>query len=790
LILSLLINTQTRLATSLLVICAVLRLEASVSAAPFSPYFERGPGALGQRALAEGKWRKAVEDFQRAAKSGATTPHRLQARFLLAYARYRAADYAQAAREFGRLIGDYPLMVDYSRYFAGLAHFRLREYDKATPMFDAIRSESGLSGEARLALADTYRARGKADQAITIWRSFLKRSGASAQTNRASWNLAVALLATSRAADVATKREAIALLVDLAGKAPLGRARDALALALKAGQSIPKAERPPLRLSSTQKLQRARQLYNAMRNQESELAFADVLRDRSLSATMRCEASYFHAHSIFKQRQLGRAQPYFAEAESHCKKAKQPLLAIKAIYNGARGLMRKADYVRAADQFSRIEALYPQHSYADDARLQAAEALMAANKKEKARELLQTLPSKYPKGDMGHEAYWRLALDSYLAGELDLALKHLDAMLRTLGRATVYYAEGQALYWKGRILGRQKKPHEAARAYRQAIIEYPLSYYALLSFNRLRETHQTMFRQLKRRFLTPIGAVKERWEQGRHPRLQQPAVLRGVELVRLGLARYALQELAQAGLRMTGQSSKEDLWLLATILDAARIWRLSHQIPRRLETSYRVAYPHGQNLFRWRISYPMAFKGLVEQQAKSQRVERELIWAVMREESGFTATAESYANAIGLMQLLLPTARATDGRHSRKHKKKLDQKLLQDAETNIRMGSAYLNQLKRAFGGSFPLAIAGYNAGPGAVSRWLKRFGKWQLDELIEQIPYDQTRRYTKRVLSSLLVYSALYGTDHHVPEISQRVPKINRGAFKRKPRRQGSRRR
>jgi len=75
---------------------------------------------------------------------------------------------------------------------------------------------------------------------------------------------------------------------------------------------------------------------------------------------------------------------------------------------------------------------------------------------------------------------------------------------------------------------------------------------------------------------------------------------------------------------------------------------------------------------------------------------------------------------------------------------------------NIRLGSAYLEQLMTRFDSRWSAAIASYNAGPEAVSRWLAE-GPREDDEWVEAIPYDQTREYGKRVRRSLHVYRTLY---------------------------------
>jgi soluble lytic murein transglycosylase len=80
---------------------------------------------------------------------------------------------------------------------------------------------------------------------------------------------------------------------------------------------------------------------------------------------------------------------------------------------------------------------------------------------------------------------------------------------------------------------------------------------------------------------------------------------------------------------------------------------------------------------------------------------------------------------------------------------------LVDPALNVRLGSLYLDQLARRFG-TLAAAVASYNAGPDAVASWLGADGAAD-DEWVEDIPYDQTRAYVKRVLRSVHVYRTLY---------------------------------
>ena len=141
--------------------------------------------------------------------------------------------------------------------------------------------------------------------------------------------------------------------------------------------------------------------------------------------------------------------------------------------------------------------------------------------------------------------------------------------------------------------------------------------------------------------------------------------------------------------------------------------------------------------------------------------ERALLLAVSRQESEFNEQAVSPAGARGLMQLMPATAKAVA--------KSLDlawrgERSLHDTPYNVRLGGAYLEDLLTDYGGSYVMAIAAYNAGPGRVSRWVKDFGDprdldaERLIDWIELIPFSETRNYVQRVLEGVQVYRALLG--------------------------------
>jgi len=106
------------------------------------------------------------------------------------------------------------------------------------------------------------------------------------------------------------------------------------------------------------------------------------------------------------------------------------------------------------------------------------------------------------------------------------------------------------------------------------------------------------------------------------------------------------------------------------------------------------------------------------------------------------------------MQLMPATARMTAGYRDKKPYNPL---WLTDPDYNVRLGTRHLRSLLDQYQQETVFALAAYNAGSGALSRWRKGFGHLEKDEFIENIPYQETRDYVKKIIASIGIYQALY---------------------------------
>jgi soluble lytic murein transglycosylase len=136
-----------------------------------------------------------------------------------------------------------------------------------------------------------------------------------------------------------------------------------------------------------------------------------------------------------------------------------------------------------------------------------------------------------------------------------------------------------------------------------------------------------------------------------------------------------------------------------------------------------------------------------------------MVHAIARQESQFADNAISHAGARGLMQLMPGTAREQAGKIGVQY---LSASLIDDPQYNLRLGDAYFARMMDYFGGSYPLAVAAYNAGPGNVNKWLAangdpRTGAVDWVSWIERIPLSETRGYVQHVLENAVVYNTMH---------------------------------
>jgi soluble lytic murein transglycosylase len=328
-------------------------------------------------------------------------------------------------------------------------------------------------------------------------------------------------------------------------------------------------------------------------------------------------------------------------------------------------------------------------------------------------------------------AGWRLGWSRYRTKRYAEAIEYFDRLIVDDDSPSTQ----RARYWRARALD-QSAGAGADDEYRALAVEYPLSYYGFRAAAHMRRPAE--------------GSDPEPIDPGSSG-LAERDLMRARILLEAGMLAEAHAELELLYPRVRGVADRLNLAQLYA--DSGDFYR-----PELLMIegySKRLAgLPAPGDLEVWWHAWPTPFVDLFREVAESGiRVEPGLVYAVMREESGYRPEVVSISGARGLLQIMPETGERLAVRESLAEFSPDD---LFIPSINIRLGSAYLEQLMTRFDGRKSAAIASYNAGPEAVSGWLAA-GPFEDDEWVEAIPYDQTREYVKRVLRSLHVYRALY---------------------------------
>lgn len=152
--------------------------------------------------------------------------------------------------------------------------------------------------------------------------------------------------------------------------------------------------------------------------------------------------------------------------------------------------------------------------------------------------------------------------------------------------------------------------------------------------------------------------------------------------------------------------------------------------------------------------YPRDYQEQVEKYAKQNNVDPLLIYSIIKAESNFNPEVVSKSNAMGLMQLMESTAVEMANKLEDPIESK-DELFL--PEKNIMIGTKYFAELMKRYNGNMLLALTAYNAGIGNVDEWIEDGIIRKDGSDIENIPYQETNRYVRKIVRDYKIYYRLY---------------------------------
>lgn len=487
------------------------------------------------------------------------------------------------------------------------------------------------------------------------------------------------------------------------------------------------------------KLDRAERLLKAGREQ----AAADLLRGappRSL------RARWYHVRglALFRMRNHYDEAAHVLALAASTKSDTQDFDA----FHTARALARADHNDRAIKEFRKFVKRFSSSEYAAEASYLAAwlelrmgRAVGFANMEKFARSSLANSAQA-----LKREALWTLGYRAYTQQRHEQAQGFL---LEVATSAREQMERNGANYWAARAKHDAGDKAGAAELWNAVIADDPFHWYALLARARLREAGTPA------PDLTPVAdtAATATTAATQVSLPEDVAFYVGVGLFEDASKALRKQEKAIRDGASDGQQLQTLVRAYHAVDDHARPYHLT--IAAHANSLMTAWTPETDWI--WRTTMATPHHARVNAEASAHGLDPSYVYAIMRKESAFDPRVVSYADALGLMQLLHGTAVKVarvlgDPAPSRDD-------LFRPA-VNIRLGTALLAQLEAELGPERALSMAGYNAGEHRVHQWLKRVSAKELDRFVEEIPIDQTRNYVRRVHANWARYRYLLEPD------------------------------
>lgn len=639
---------------------------------------------------------------------------------------------------------------------------RLRDVDPsaAAQSAEKLLTEPLFRTRAEQLLALSLYEAGRPEEAEPLLRALVAEAPEKSAVVAYSMPLAT-ILAAKR--DLPSQKEALALYRRVLTRAPT---RDEAAVARSAAaavlENMPSAQRIALAsLTADESFAEAEALNDVREYVRSANAFSAIAKRFKGDPLIVCDARLGQGKALASANKRDAALAQFEEVARTCPKAEH---LTAAHFHAGRALLRSGKPKDAIAHYDRIAREYPGHKLADDALLAAAVANVDLSDTAAARDRLKKLIDLGSRGDMRPDARFMLAWLERGQHNYQAALNELDQQILEGTGENTEELIGRAAYWRARTLLDLQRRDEAEDAFAALVETRPFSYYAQQALARIEEIDHGRATSL-------IRALKDDTPRDRKeplrieplPELKRPEAERAKELLRVAEAGPAVEELDSMG--CFASAARDELYLLcAALLQEFGAEGPATSLARRRVQRVMSTPPKGPSLALWRVVFPRAYRPLLDDVAKKNDVPPAFVRAIAREESSFNPRAVSPASAYGLIQLIRSTAK----QHAQPLNLPSDPESLKNPEINLRIGTSFMRSLFDRYKGNFAIVPAAYNAGPGAADKWIRERGHLPLDEWIETIPYNETRRYTRRVLQSYGIYAWL--DEGRVPALSKHV--------------------
>ena len=520
---------------------------------------------------------------------------------------------------------------------------------------------------------------------------------------------------------------------------------------------------------------------------------ADTIAQGSLNALQKLVAGHpelqitrnqrmTHAMVRFNRGQLTSARSEFRKAATGHKDK----ITARATYYIGRTYHRQRKYDLALKEYNKIVSLYPASGYLTRALYQSTLCYRRKGQPQLAEKHLIAFIEKYSWSALADDALYDL-------GWVQENEKLYDKAIASYRRLTTQYTNSDRLpraYWQiGWIQFRNERYADCIETFTTLMKGFPTDSFAKAAHfwigksyerqNQLKVAEATYSEIAKASHWYYSGRAKEHLKRLRsktdgsvkpevlaapraHVTLDSPAwknigskkTPRVAQLMRLKLFEDALTEL-DGLIKRNNSNLRDNYYNLIFCLEKLKKFQQAHGYADRLS---RFQPLRGRNnaipVELYRLLYPLYYTNLLQKHTTKYEIDPLFVAAMIREESRYNADIVSYAGAIGLMQIMPANGPEFA---SRLKIPRFNTKMLYNPDINIQMGSWYMKSLMDQFDNNHALVAGAYNGGPGRMRRWIAAKKIPDLDEFIEDIGIDQTRRHIKKVIDSYNIYQELY---------------------------------
>jgi soluble lytic murein transglycosylase len=402
----------------------------------------------------------------------------------------------------------------------------------------------------------------------------------------------------------------------------------------------------------------------------------------------------------------------------------------------ARLLLRTNQKERALTVLASVETAGAEAEAAEAALLRAR-TLDESGRESAALSVYRSAATRFTNREAGSTALWRVGWLDYFRGDVRGAQRAWARIAETAGGRAYRFG---ALYWSGRAHERTGSRASAEQSYARILREAPRSYYGMLAARRAGTTVEPAGEPAVRLPADPQEIIAA-----------DPSFARVDVLRRIGLTEFAVLELDDVVQRSASDPVR--LYAVSSMYMKEERYHLALRIVRRHMTGLAMTGASSMPRAFWETVYPFGWRSEVSEAAQQAGLDPFFVAAVVREESSYYPRAVSRAGARGLMQLMPATAQPLAENRGLAFR---DGLLLDEPGANLQLGASFLAGLVREFGDPH-LALAAYNAGPRRAREWWKARKSDDVEAWVEQIPYDETRQYVKRVMFSWAEYRRIY---------------------------------